>query len=91
MDKFSFYEGYMVKTANLMIPGAVATAVPAMIGAPSGALASILTSPSPGSVKEIQAEYVKMKFEQALKELEEMKRVQKMKGAIKSGRPSLRI
>lgn len=93
MNKEAFYEGYMspstgmekVSAPALNLLGDAVRHPGMLLGAPiiagyaGGKVYSALNQPSPEELNQIQAEYVKLKFQQAIDDLDKKKKIEQMK------------
>jgi len=99
MNKLSFYQGYMCKTAGgpasalieKVAPYAALLAAPAAGGYLLGRGAGMLEEPSSKELEQIQSEYVQAKFEQALADLERKKKIQRLQERYGIDAGTLRI
>ena len=98
MDKLSFMNGYMQKESSLkelltrsLVHPSLLVGVPTAASYGAGRVVGGLTNPAEGDVDAIQAEYVKLKMDQAIEELERKRRTEKLKRQYVPNTSSLRI
>lgn len=101
MNKLAYYEGYMCsnleKTAEKLtgpmraLLGTAVLGIPGVAGYYAGKAHAGLTSPSDTALDNIQAEYVKKKFQQAIDDLASKKKIEDLKEKNLGNTNTLRI
>ena len=103
MNKLAYYQGYMEKKSDaatsalssllrkhVVLPGAIVGA-PIVGGYLGGRAYSALKEPTNQEVGNIQADYVKQKFQQAIDDLEKRKKIERLQEQNLGNAHSLRI
>jgi hypothetical protein len=99
MNKISFVKGYLTKEAGAfqsllrksVVNPAMLIGVPSSAAYGAGRFSGALTNPSDADVESMQAEYVKLKMEQAIEELERKRKLERIKREYVPNTASIRI
>lgn len=98
MDKMSFMRGYLRKTAAPVplwekLVGGIGYPIvlPSLAGYTAGRFTGGVMEPPADALNQLQADYVQMKMEQAIVDLENKRKEERMKQEHAGAAPSLRI